>query len=268
MVDQAQNGHTAKLDCTNKYIVVVSGASRGIGHEFVRQLCQSPDTLVIALVRKTSDQTPLQQLNQQHHNIHTVVCHLDDPHTIDTACQQIHTLVPHINLLVNCGGYAGVRNYEDQPLTIDRDDMLTVFKINTVAQLHLIQALHPLLAAVHTTQPKAQPTMPSHAYGVVLNISSRNASPAHAITFGGCASYRVSKVGLNMVTATLAYECKQCIYISCSPGHVQTDMGRLSGRQPALSSEDSVGGMLKVVNKLTSDDSGKFYNYDGNLLPY
>lgn len=259
-MDNLPNNTTTQLDCTDKYIAVVSGANRGIGLEFIKQLSRQQNTILIALVRPSCSLNELIQLNNQYHNIHTVYIELDNSDTIISACQHIHKLVTHINLLINCAGYAGLRNYEDQPLSIDLNDLMLVFQINTVAQLQLIQLLHDLL--VNTNNNNSQRCV------VILNLSSRTASPQHAIHYGGCASYRISKISLNMLSAELCHEDKQCIYIPISPGHVITDMGRLSGRTPTLSAHDSVQGMLGVVNTVKLDDSGKFYNYDGSIIQY
>lgn len=53
------------------------------------------------------------------------------------------------------------------------------------------------------------------------------------------------------------------------PGWVKTDMGSIVNEgQGALEVEESVAGMLKVIDALTPEKSGKFVQYDGQELPW
>jgi hypothetical protein len=46
---------------------------------------------------------------------------------------------------------------------------------------------------------------------------------------------------------------------------VQTDMG---GPQAPLKPADSIRGMLKVINALRLQDTGKFFGHDGKEIPW
>lgn len=86
-------------------------------------------------------------------------------------------------------------------------------------------------------------------------------------------SYRVTKAGANMATLCLARELNDndFIFVSMSPGHVDTDMGHLPapGRpKPTLSVRDSVGGMISVLERLTPEDNGSFHKFNGDVLPW
>lgn len=61
------------------------------------------------------------------------------------------------------------------------------------------------------------------------------------------------------------------IFVSMSPGHVDTDMGHLPapGRpKPTLSVADSVSGMIAVLERLTTEDNGSFHKFNGDVLPW
>jgi NAD(P)-dependent dehydrogenase (short-subunit alcohol dehydrogenase family) len=53
--------------------------------------------------------------------------------------------------------------------------------------------------------------------------------------------------------------------ISMNPGWVKTRMG---GEGAVLEPEDSISGMLKVMQGLKDDETAKFYSYDGKQLPW
>jgi short-subunit dehydrogenase len=55
------------------------------------------------------------------------------------------------------------------------------------------------------------------------------------------------------------------IVISLSPGWTKTDMG---GPKATNSVEESVSGMRRVINALNLADSGRFWNFDGEELPW
>ena len=49
------------------------------------------------------------------------------------------------------------------------------------------------------------------------------------------------------------------------PGWVQTEMG---GPNALITTEQSASGLIKVINNLTPEQSGGFYNYDGTEIPW
>jgi NAD(P)-dependent dehydrogenase (short-subunit alcohol dehydrogenase family) len=84
---------------------------------------------------------------------------------------------------------------------------------------------------------------------------------------GGNYLYRSSKAALNMVVKTIAIDLKPLgiIAVVFHPGWVKTDMG---GPNAMITTEKSVSGMRQVVSRLTIDDSGKFFAYDGQVIPW
>ena len=84
---------------------------------------------------------------------------------------------------------------------------------------------------------------------------------------GGRYIYRASKTALNMEWSCLAkdMEPKGVICVALHPGWVQTDMG---GPTATLTIEQSVPGMVKVIEGLKTSDNGRFLQYDGGELPW
>ena len=86
-------------------------------------------------------------------------------------------------------------------------------------------------------------------------------------TGGGEYIYRSSKAALNMVVKSLSIELAErgITVIAFHPGWVQTDMG---GAGAAITPEESVAGMRRVIAGLTPADSGRFFAYDGSDIPW
>jgi NAD(P)-dependent dehydrogenase (short-subunit alcohol dehydrogenase family) len=118
--------------------------------------------------------------------------------------------------------------------------------------LRVAQALWPLLEA--TGQSK------------VANITSLMGSIEDCQS-GRSYAYRTSKTGLNMITKILSVEGKDAdISVSCyHPGWVLTDMG--GGRAPVLPQE-SVKGLIELIEMQTMERSGRFFEYTGVELPW
>ena len=79
--------------------------------------------------------------------------------------------------------------------------------------------------------------------------------------------YRTSKAALNAAVKSLAIDLRPLgvTAVALHPGWVRTDMG---GPDADLSPEESVRGMVQVIDWLGAWDSGKFLSYDGSELPW
>jgi NAD(P)-dependent dehydrogenase (short-subunit alcohol dehydrogenase family) len=84
---------------------------------------------------------------------------------------------------------------------------------------------------------------------------------------GGEYLYPSSKAALNMVGKTLALDLARrgITVVSISPGWVRTDMG---GEDAPLAPETSIRGVRKVIDGLTLEKSGKFFNHDGSPIAW
>jgi NAD(P)-dependent dehydrogenase (short-subunit alcohol dehydrogenase family) len=84
---------------------------------------------------------------------------------------------------------------------------------------------------------------------------------------GGSYAYRLSKAALNMAMRNMHVDLhpEGFVTIAMHPGWVQTDMG---GPQAPLRPEESVRGMLNVIDQLKAEDGGRFFSYEGQELPW
>ena len=86
-------------------------------------------------------------------------------------------------------------------------------------------------------------------------------------TSGGMYIYRSSKAGLNQLVKSLSVDLKSqgITVVSLHPGWVKTDMG---GPNAPVSIDESIEGMMKVIDTTNIRDTGRFLNYDGKELPW
>jgi NAD(P)-dependent dehydrogenase (short-subunit alcohol dehydrogenase family) len=84
---------------------------------------------------------------------------------------------------------------------------------------------------------------------------------------GGYYGYRLSKAALNMAMRNMHLELRAegFVTIAINPGWVQTDMG---GPQAPLRPEQSVHAMLNVIDGLSAEHGGRFFNHNGAELPW
>lgn len=221
---------------------VVTGASRGIGSEFVVRLLDD-GWKVYAGYR--SDLLRLELINN-----HNLVCQRLDVTDNNSISEFVKIIDNDIDLLINNAGVPDGRwrNIKE----IDDEWMLEVLNINSVGPVRMVKALYD--------------KMNHESLTTVAMISSLMGSidDCHS---GRSYAYRASKTALNMLSVAMKKEAKEdnISILILHPGWVKTRMG---GEHAPVELVDSVEGMMKLINAQTLDDSGKFFQYDGVELPW
>lgn len=234
----------------------VTGANRGLGLEFVKQLIPRTERL-FAACRTPSEADALNALADEHPGtVHVLELDVADPDAMDAALDAVREVTSSLDLLINNAGINGSGS-GDRFGSLEADTMTHVLRVNTVAPHILAQKAVDLLEAGAEQQGTAK----------VINITSQLGSIARVQSQAGWHSYRASKAGLNMLTRLLSYDLKPygVIAIAMHPGWVQTDMG---GANAAITPETSIAGILDVTERLTIDDTGTYIDYQGNALPW
>lgn len=126
------------------------------------------------------------------------------------------------------------------------------FAVNTMAPLKMAEAF---IRQVSCSERKTIATITSKMGSVADNRG------------GGSYIYRSSKTGVNMVVKSLSIDLspQKIITVVLHPGWVKTDMG---GPGALITAEQSVTGMRRVIDNLILADSGKFYAFDGQIVPW
>jgi len=228
--------------------VLITGAGRGIGLEFVRQYV-ADRWRVLACCRNPAAASDLQSLAADHGgqiSIHQL--DVDDQASAQALKQELGDTP--IDVLINNAGVIGQRNARLGD--VDYQNWTDCLNTNVLGPMRVTEALVDNVAA---SEQKKLITVSSRMGSITLNEA-----PDSIV-------YRSSKAAVNMVMKCLANDLAgRGVTVTCfHPGWVRTDMG---GPNAAVSVEDSAGGMRKVIATLTAADTGTFRNYDGDSFAW
>jgi len=228
--------------------VLVTGANRGLGLEFVRQYLVEGWN-VLATCRNPDDAEQLHELALSGGNLEVFSLDAADFDTIDALAAKLRDRP--IDVLINNAGIFGPRPQADNDFRqsfgqIDYRILADVLRVNTMAPLKIAEAF---IENILMSEQKK-----------IITISSLVGSIAQGEP--GLYAYRTSKAAVNMAMVTLAreLEAQGVIVTLFSPGWVKTDMG---GAVAAVEVEESIRRLRKLIVELKIEDSGAFINYDG-----
>jgi len=221
--------------------VLITGANRGIGLECARQFA-AKGYRVIGTVRDPADASELSAVADRVEPLHVTDA------TSVAALAHLLSGVP-IDMLLNNAGV-----FDNNDLTVDTVDFAVMehtLAVNTLGPLRVTQALLPNLRAGKRR--------------TILNLSSQLGSIADSS--GRWYAYRASKAALNQINKTLSAELapEGFICVVLHPGWVRTDMG---GASATYSPQESVGGLIAVIEQLGPSDTGRFYDFKGAPIPW
>lgn len=228
---------------------LITGANRGIGLEYVRQLLAAGAT-VIATARAPAAATALQALAAEHPaTLRIEALDTGDAASIVALADRLHGVGIDV-LLNNAGLYGGSWDTDAQRQTLTGMDYALwedIHRVNVMGPFRLIAALLPNLR-----QGRRR---------LVVNMSSDLGSIA-SNTAGQSHAYRTSKAALNMLTKGLSIDLKDegIAVVSMAPGWTRTELG---GAHAQWSVADSVAHQCQVIARLTPADSGRFINLLG-----
>jgi len=228
---------------------LITGANRGIGLEFTKQYA-ADGWRVIACSRHPENSDALNKLAIQYPDLVKIqALDVADHVQIERLAQILAN--ESIDLLINNAGIYPASDAGGLGHT-DYADWLLAFRINTMAPLKMAETF---TAQIARSKQKT-----------IVTISSKMGSVADNSS-GGNYLYRSSKTAVNMVVKSLAIDLKPVgiTAVILNPGWVKTDMG---GPNAMISTEQSVSGIRQVISKLTIADSGKFFDYDGRMIPW
>ena len=233
---------------------LVTGANRGIGLEFARQLAGRGDR-VFAACRMPGEADDLLTLMAEVGAERLSIVKLDvlNAKSIEALGEDVAGRLDggKLDTLINNAGIYGPRGDDARLGGLDQSAGREVFTVNVLGPLLVTQALRPVLGDG----------------SVVMNLSSGYGSVAEA---AGDAPhfYCASKAALNMSTAIAAKELAEAgiVTLAVSPGWTATDMGGHEGQQSAA---ESVSKMLEnCLDRASPEISGKFLDRSGKELPF
>ncbi|AFZ37452.1 short-chain dehydrogenase/reductase SDR [Stanieria cyanosphaera PCC 7437] len=245
--------------------VLIVGASRGIGLGFVRQLLL--DTRINKLYATYRDQESAIELISLAEQFcdRLVILGLDvtNESQIATAVAKINSEITQLHLVINCVGilHEDKLQPEKSLKQIEPEHLIRYFQVNSMGSVLLAKYLLPLLR-------HKQPSIFAAISAKVGSIGDNQ--------LGGWYGYRASKAALNMFMKTVAIEysrrCPQTIVVTLHPGTTDTELSQpFQKNVPSnklFAVERTVNQLLIVLSNLNLNDSGKFFSWDGSVLPW
>ena len=221
-------------------VAVVTGANRGIGNFWTSKLLEEGwkvyagyrNDLGGLKIIENSNLIPLKLDVTNNDSIFEFSMKIDD----------------NIDLLINNAGVPDGRWRSVEE--IDDEWALEVININSLGPVRMVKSLYPKLKGGDLTK--------------IIMISSLMGS-IDDCKIGRSYAYRASKTALNMFAVSMKKECLEdnISFLILHPGWVKTRMG---GDKAPVELEDSVNGMMKLVENHKLEDSGKFMSFDGKEI--
>jgi NAD(P)-dependent dehydrogenase (short-subunit alcohol dehydrogenase family) len=228
--------------------VLITGANRGLGLEFSRRFAGA-GWQVLATCRTPERADTLQALAERHAGFSVRRLDVADFASMDVLTGQLAGQ-PLDVLLNNAGVYGDGENRAFGAL--DYSAWERTMRVNTLAPVRLAECLLPNLQKGERR--------------LIVSLTSLMGSIADN-RGGGALLYRSSKAALNAAMKSLSIDLRfqRIGVLLLHPGWVRTDMG---GKDAPLSAEQSVAGMVQVIENFPMEQSGAFLDYRGTSLPW
>ncbi|WP_298844073.1 SDR family NAD(P)-dependent oxidoreductase [uncultured Roseobacter sp.] len=130
-----------------------------------------------------------------------------------------------------------------------------------------LNAVGPALVLRH-----AADLLPRDRVAMVAVLSARVGSVGDN-RMGGWISYRSAKAAVNQIVHTAAIELsrshRHSICIALHPGTVATPFTeKYLGRHPAVAADEAADNLIRVMEGLSPEDTGRFFDWAGKEVPW
>jgi NAD(P)-dependent dehydrogenase (short-subunit alcohol dehydrogenase family) len=228
--------------------VVITGANRGLGLALAQQHLAQGAT-VIGGCRNPTTADKLNAAGAEVHQLDT-----GSGKSIAAFAESIGDRP--VDLLYNNAGIdskaVGAEDGARGALELTEAQFRSVIDVNVLGPLLMVQALVGNLRVVG---------------GTIVNVSSQVGSIEVAQRIGRDAAYTTSKAALNMLTLKQSQVLRAdgISVIALHPGWVRSDMG---GPGATLDPSEAAASIVRVVDTLTIDETGSFFQWDGSIHPW
>jgi NAD(P)-dependent dehydrogenase (short-subunit alcohol dehydrogenase family) len=202
---------------TAQRVAVITGSHKGLGYAIARQLAQQGNIQTVITSRKAEDGlTAQQRLADEGLQVDFQPLDVTRDESVQQFARWLQDTHGRVDILINNAGVnPTAQPAEASLLTMNLETLQTSLATNLLAVARITQALLPLMQAQN--------------YGRIVNVSTEMASLSSLSRdyYPLAPSYRLSKIGLNGLTAILAKELQgtNILVNAYSPGWLQTDMG-------------------------------------------
>jgi len=260
---------------------VVTGASRGLGYEFIRQLSSNSANTVIGLVRNkaaTEDRIAKDGIK----NITILEADITNFDAQKAAAAKVSELTGgSLDYLINNAAYVSelsglksLADFENDPPAVEKD-LLDSFDINVVGVTKTVAAFLPLIKKSKIKKV------------ITISTGMADLDLVNQFSVGMAAPYSISKAAVNLLIAkyNAAYASQGILFMSISPGLVDTNEGKSPSEeelkllmpmleafkkyQPSftgpISPSESVQAVMRVAEAATVEKyGGSFVSHHGN----
>ncbi|WP_346898089.1 SDR family NAD(P)-dependent oxidoreductase [uncultured Roseibium sp.] len=223
--------------------ILITGANRGIGFALAKASLSKGWTVYGSARTQAQADEAAAELGP---DFHPLAFDVTDHDAVRRASASFDS---PIDIMINNAGIIG----PDRQSTLDMDfpGFAKTLEVNTLAPLAVAQAFLPQLR-------KAE-------HGRILTVSSQMAWMGYGKS--DRIAYRASKAAVNKVMQGLAtdLEADKIAVALIDPGWVRTDMGGAAADHEA---SDVAAGIVGIADRLSMDDTGKFFKWSGEERPF
>ncbi|MBT4739961.1 MAG: SDR family oxidoreductase [Rhodospirillaceae bacterium] len=238
----------------NAETILITGSNRGIGLGLAEAYAER-GWRVIATARSPERADELNALDAKYDNL--TVDELDVTDDSEIAALAVQYEGTPIDVLLNNAGVLGDVEKQNAQ-NIDYDEIKFIMDVNVYGPMKMAKAFLPHVAA--SKQKK------------ILTMTSGLGSMALTQRLGRFYGYRMSKAAVNMAMRAMHADLKGEGYVIglIAPGQVQTELLFASGfRGPgSITVDESVAGLLTVIDGVNAETVGLPVNYDGQAIPW
>ncbi len=241
---------------------MITGANRGIGWEFTKRYMYRGDTVIATYRDKDRSQELLslqtRMVDEGNELLIPVRLEVREQASIDACFNEVSQHIESLDMLINNAGMGdnsvdiGDPSAHKSFGNLEADAIIEVLAVNSVAPIMVTQRFAPLME--WADNPK------------VVHISSKMGS-IELRGDSGYYSYSASKTALNMLGRIMSNDLISMgvVSVMLHPGWVRTAMG---GPEAPVTVEESVEGMIKIIDGMTQEMNDGFYDWEGEELPW
>mmetsp|Transcript_21114 Transcript_21114/g.38193 ORF Transcript_21114/g.38193 Transcript_21114/m.38193 type:complete len:374 (+) Transcript_21114:58-1179(+) len=263
-------------------VFVVTGASRSMGLQFVKELLSRTKGRIVACVLRPGSAPALDSfLNEltldEKSRIEVHRLDVTDQTQIEHLSKVLTETHGRVDGLFNVAGSLGNKETPGPEMNLSQLDQKWAehqMAVNAIGPLMIAAKLAPLLKARKGRKNYLRTSGSKES--VVVNLSARVASADD--NTGGIAwyTYRMSKAALNQGVRTSSHELRRqgTWAVSLYPGMTDTDMSQpfqskaMRDKGLIFPVEFSVGRLMDVVDRMEEEHSGGFYDWAGQAIPF
>ncbi|KAL2121172.1 hypothetical protein VTJ04DRAFT_5199 [Mycothermus thermophilus] len=258
-------------------VYLITGANRGIGLAITAHLLTRPHTTVIATARSL-DPNPFAVLNEKTHPTSRLIpfqLDVTSSSSLDTLVSRLrdeHTIASVDVVIANAGtktGFGGVLS-GDLAERARRD-----WEVNVAGGvMGVLRGVWPLLKPSDGNGEEEGGKGKRVKKFVLMSSSVGSIGGLETEFLPAVTGYGMSKAAANYFVKMAGKELQGRLAVAAvHPGWVKTDMGQdladeLGAPEPPVSVEESIEGVVKQIDDLTYENSGRFVTWNGVELPW